>query len=165
MRRVLQRFWAKVEKTETCWLWTAGKAGNGYGSFWDGTKVVNETTRRAQESTVLSPRFYTTDFEAMDRIDVSGVRAEWDELMAELRRDPNKGHVQRMHAAFPPPGQAIAGWEVVVRLAQATSTSGLSWAHAREVFKEMVAAVPAWKDLTWAREARPLALRFAGSRG
>ena len=59
------------------------------------TKVVNETTRRAQESTVLSPRFYTTDFEAMDRIDVSGVRAEWDELMAELRRDPNKGHFQR----------------------------------------------------------------------
>ena len=33
------------------------------------------------------------------------------------------------------------------------------------VFKDMVAQVPAWKGLTWAREARPLALRFAGSRG
>jgi len=90
----------------------------------------------------------------------------WAEAAGTITND--KGHVQRMHAAFPPPGQAIAGWEVVVRLAQATSVDGagkLAWAHAREVFKDMVAAVPAWKDLTWAREARPLALRFAGSRG
>jgi len=41
----------------------------------------------------------------------------------------------------------------------------LTWTHAREVFKDMCAAVPAWSSLTWAREARPLALRFAGSRG
>lgn len=27
------RFWAKVEKTETCWLWTAGHYPNGYGQF------------------------------------------------------------------------------------------------------------------------------------
>ena len=27
------RFWAKVEKTDTCWLWTAGTGGYGYGSF------------------------------------------------------------------------------------------------------------------------------------
>jgi NADH-quinone oxidoreductase subunit G len=74
------------------------------------------------------------------------------------------GHVQRMHAAVPPPGEAIAGWEAIVRLAQACGVK-LSWAHARDVFKDMIAQVPAWKSLTWAREARPLALRFAGSRG
>lgn len=28
-----QRFWAKVEKTATCWLWTAAKYRNGYGQF------------------------------------------------------------------------------------------------------------------------------------
>jgi NADH-quinone oxidoreductase subunit G len=75
-----------------------------------------------------------------------------------------QGRVQRMHAAFPAPGNALAGWEIVVRLAQALGVR-LSWAHARDVFKDMTAAVPAWSGLSWAREARPLALRFAGSRG
>ena len=59
---------------------------------------VNETTRLAQRDTVLSPRFYTTDFAAMGRIDVTPVRAEWDELIAELRRDTNKGHFVRTDA-------------------------------------------------------------------
>lgn len=61
-------------------------------------KVTNETTRLAQQDTVLSPRFYTTDFEAMERIDVSGVRAEWDQLIAELRADTNRGHFIRTEA-------------------------------------------------------------------
>lgn len=30
-----ERFWAKVEKTDTCWLWTAFKDHNGYGKFSD----------------------------------------------------------------------------------------------------------------------------------
>lgn len=28
-----QRFWARVEKTEACWNWAAGKMGGGYGVF------------------------------------------------------------------------------------------------------------------------------------
>lgn len=30
---VADRFWSKVDKTETCWLWTATKNPNGYGMF------------------------------------------------------------------------------------------------------------------------------------
>ena len=54
-----------------------------------------ETTRAAQEDTVLSPRFYTTNFEELDRTDVSSVRAQWDVLIEELRSDPNKKHFVR----------------------------------------------------------------------
>ncbi|MEM6537192.1 MAG: magnesium-protoporphyrin IX monomethyl ester (oxidative) cyclase [Pseudomonadota bacterium] len=44
---------------------------------------------------MLSPRFYTTDFEKMDGIDVSLVRNDWDKLIAELESDPNNGHFRR----------------------------------------------------------------------
>lgn len=34
-----ERFWAKVEKTEECWLWVGGQQ-HGYGCFWTGDQVV-----------------------------------------------------------------------------------------------------------------------------
>ena len=58
-----------------------------------------DTTALAQADTVLSPRFYTTDFAAMDRIDVEPVRDQWDALMAEMAADPNRDHFRR-DAAF-----------------------------------------------------------------
>jgi magnesium-protoporphyrin IX monomethyl ester (oxidative) cyclase len=54
-----------------------------------------DTTRLALEETLLTPRFYTTDYKALDRTDVSSVRAEWDALIAELREDTNRGHFKR----------------------------------------------------------------------
>ena len=30
---VVSRFWAKVEKTASCWLWTGSKRSKGYGAF------------------------------------------------------------------------------------------------------------------------------------
>ncbi len=51
-----------------------------------------------EEETVLSPRFYTTDFPALDAIDVSSVRPEWDALIAEMESDPNKRHFKRTEA-------------------------------------------------------------------
>ena len=30
---VLDRFWAKVQQTESCWLWTAARDHRGYGEF------------------------------------------------------------------------------------------------------------------------------------
>jgi magnesium-protoporphyrin IX monomethyl ester (oxidative) cyclase len=56
---------------------------------------LNETTKSAIENTVLSPRFYTTDFAYMDKLNVDLVRREWDGLIAELRSDPNRNHFIR----------------------------------------------------------------------
>ena len=50
---------------------------------------------KARESTMLSPRFYTTDFKAMDKIDISSMRKEWDVMMAEYEGDNNHDHFQR----------------------------------------------------------------------
>ena len=55
----------------------------------------DKTIEMARENTVLSPRFYTTDYDALDSIDLTPVRREWDELIAEMRSDPNKGHFKK----------------------------------------------------------------------
>jgi magnesium-protoporphyrin IX monomethyl ester (oxidative) cyclase len=65
----------------------------------DGMKNTETATERAAKSTMLTPRFYTTDFKAMDALDVSPVRAEWDRMMAEYEGDNNQDHFKR-DAAF-----------------------------------------------------------------
>ncbi len=59
---------------------------------------VTKTTEMAQETTLLNPRFYTTDFDEMDAIDVTPVRGEWDRLIAQMRSDPNKKHFKKTEA-------------------------------------------------------------------
>ena len=63
-----------------------------------GRTAPNEATKIAQTDTMLSPRFYTTDFAELDKMDVSSVREEWDKLLGEMRADPNKSHFRRTEA-------------------------------------------------------------------
>src|SRR5579871_2907129 len=65
--------------------------------------ALNESTLQAKEDGLLNPRFYTTDFAALDRIDVSSLRPSWDALIEEFRSDINRGHFHRpagMHEDF-----------------------------------------------------------------
>jgi magnesium-protoporphyrin IX monomethyl ester (oxidative) cyclase len=55
----------------------------------------DDVMARAKSETLISPRFYTTDFKAMDRIDVSALRSEWDAMLAEYQGDNNHDHFQR----------------------------------------------------------------------
>ena len=56
---------------------------------------AEKASQKAVESTMLSPRFYTTDFAAMNKLDMSPMRAEWDKMMAEYEGDNNHDHFQR----------------------------------------------------------------------
>jgi NADH-quinone oxidoreductase subunit G len=58
-----------------------------------------------------------------------------------------KGRVQRINAAFPPPGNAIAGIEAIARLSHAID--GVDRPHTADaVFAAMASAEPAFKGLT-----------------
>ncbi|MFK7885461.1 MAG: magnesium-protoporphyrin IX monomethyl ester (oxidative) cyclase [Gammaproteobacteria bacterium] len=63
-------------------------------------KPVNEATQAANTETVLNPRFYTTDYKALDKLSFEPVRREWDELMAEFRADANTDHFKRDDESF-----------------------------------------------------------------
>ena len=52
-------------------------------------------TEVAMQDTLLTPRFYTTDFDELDAIDVSHISEEWEPLMERMRSDPNKGHFKK----------------------------------------------------------------------
>ena len=45
-------------------------------------------TAKAMENTLLTPRFYTTDFDELDAVDVSPVREDWDQLIERMKSDP-----------------------------------------------------------------------------
>ena len=57
--------------------------------------TVNLTTQQALESRALAPRFYCTDYAAMEHIDISPVRAEWDLMMRDFELDKNRGHFKQ----------------------------------------------------------------------
>lgn len=48
------RFWKRVEKTDTCWIWTAGKTKQGYGAF-SPTKGNKQLVHRWAYETFIGP--------------------------------------------------------------------------------------------------------------
>jgi len=86
----------------------------------------------------------------------------WAEIHGTITN--RQGLVQRMHAAFPPIGQALPAWEAIVRLGRATGAT-LDYAHPRQIFDEMIENVPEFGDASWGKTAPLIQLRFAHSRG
>jgi len=88
--------------------------------------------------------------------------AAWAEVSGTVTN--RQGLTQRLHAAVVPAGQAIAGWDAVSRVAKALDVA-MAWGHVRDVNKEMIGAISAFAGFIWVRDARPVQLRFAASRG
>jgi len=49
------RFWAKIRKTETCWLWTAGTNRSGYGTFSIGVHCPKILAHRFAYQLLVGP--------------------------------------------------------------------------------------------------------------
>jgi magnesium-protoporphyrin IX monomethyl ester (oxidative) cyclase len=58
-------------------------------------ETKDQVLAKAKTESLISPRFYTTDYAAMDRLDVSPLRAEWDAMLAEYEGDNNHDHFSR----------------------------------------------------------------------
>lgn len=56
---------------------------------------LSGTTRHALQEAVLTPRFYTTDFDQIDRLNISSLRDEFEWVRAEFEHDYNKDHFVR----------------------------------------------------------------------
>lgn len=54
------------------------------------TNAYSAPQKVARAATLINPRFYTTNFEKLDSIDVSVLYEEWDTLLVQLRADPSK---------------------------------------------------------------------------
>lgn len=57
--------------------------------------MVQTTTKMPAKETLLTPRFYTTDFEEMSTLDISNNEEEFEAILEEFRVDYNKQHFIR----------------------------------------------------------------------
>ena len=75
-----------------------------------------------------------------------------------------KGLVQRVRRAVEPPGEARPHRELIALVAKRLGVD-IPNTNAKALFAEMKRSVPEWANASFGREALPIQLRFAGSRG
>jgi NADH-quinone oxidoreductase subunit G len=127
-----------------------------------GDALVLTSNGEARFREIPTVAFTAHERNAVKHATVSFPLAAWAEASGTVTN--RQGMTQRMHAAVLPAGQAIAGWEAVSKVATALGVK-LAWSHVRDVNKEMIGAVSAFAGFIWVRDARPVQLRFAASRG
>ena len=81
--------------THSAFADTAEEAIAAQDALDNGMITSEQATEVAMQNTLLTPRFYTTDFDEMDAIDVTPVREDWDKMIAAMAADPNKGHFKK----------------------------------------------------------------------
>lgn len=86
-----KRFWAKVKKTDTCWIWTGAKTAKGYGTFQSGGRV-QYAHRMAIAETGIDPSGRTVDHVCHNR---SCVRGEHLRLVTSKQNSENLAGAHR----------------------------------------------------------------------
>ncbi len=97
-----------------------------------------------------------------DKVNVLLPAASWAEVDGTFTNV--KGLVQRARRAVEPPGEARPHHELAGLLARKLGLQ-LDLRTAKQIFHEMKKSVPEFDGADFGREAPPLQLRFAGSRG
>lgn len=62
------------------------------------TATPSTDKKTAIQETLLSPRFYTTDFDAIATMDISEQKPELEAMLAEMKADYNRNHFRRTEA-------------------------------------------------------------------
>ena len=98
-----ERFWAKVDKSGECWLWTAGKNSLGYGSF----RIGGDVFLAHRLAWGLAHREDPGDLCVCHRCDNPAcVRAEHMFLGTRIENNRDRDRKGRWGEARTPPGEA-----------------------------------------------------------
>ena len=73
--------------------------------------------------------------------------AAWAELDGTFTN--KQGRVQRINAAFPPPGESMPVWQWVSEIAQSWKKESLKYTHINQVFADLAETIPSFKGLNY----------------
>lgn len=86
-----------------------------------------DIAQRVKQETLLTPRFYTTDFDAVAKLDISAMEADFRAMLAEFETDYNREHFQRDEAFEAEARQIDPQWrELMVEFLERSCTSEFS---------------------------------------
>jgi NADH-quinone oxidoreductase subunit G len=97
-----------------------------------------------------------------DKVSVLLPASSWAEVHGTFTN--GKGLVQRVRAAVEPPGEARPHHELIALIAKRLGAD-IGTPSPKALFAEMKGVVPEFANASWGREALPIQLRFAASRG
>jgi NADH-quinone oxidoreductase subunit G len=97
-----------------------------------------------------------------DKVSVLLPASAWAEVHGTFTN--GKGLVQRVRAAVEPPGEARPHHELIALIGKRMGVE-VGAPSPKALFAEMKGAVPEFANASWGREALPIQLRFAASRG